>query len=477
MADDKIHYLVLNTGYVESSSIGSLIIEHSKGFDTVEEAVLDFSKILMHVYRMREGHGKHGIKFLKDCCKNAYKVSKDSNFCATCGSQLVTKEEKVTFEDLIGYVDEIKSASLDSWAGSTHLGYDELETYERAGWRIPASFRSVGKMAVIENFHPVLEIEDQDGQKYEEIQGWCNQYHITKSSISIGQQKNFNLKNAKPSTVLKAPKLPIFENDDDDDADEDFDYKIVSDNLTDYIFTLSFDPYKLDMSKNEAFVAYVTPSNFFYEEGYMYDQHLPIEIPGWFEESEGIFAPEKQDTKEALKNQLIALGLEWSEDFDEFINPGKNETYVSAPTTIAKSTLMQPTFTDVRTVTEVSPGVYQTSSSFSIFAAGAALMAIGGKSCPNVPPLPIGKIGTDECKKLIVDLIKVNPGMVAKEFTGDGKQEEMLASIEKNWVRTGKRKDGKNNVRDFDCKPLDDQLRAYVTDNGTNVIRVEIQGE
>lgn len=134
-----------------------------------------------------------------------------------------------------------------------------------------------------------------------------------------------------------------------------------------------------------------------------------------------------------------------------------------------------------RTSTEVSPGVHQVSSSSSIFASptltGNPAFVIGTTPCVNIPALPTGKIGTDECKSLIADLILANPGLVAKEFSPVDAQAEQQASIPKNWSRTGKEKDGKNNLREFDCKPLDDQLRAYVTDDGAKIIKVVIQGE
>jgi hypothetical protein len=32
-------------------------------------------------------------------------------------------------------------------------------------------------------------------------------------------------------------------------------------------------------------------------------------------------------------------------------------------------------------------------------------------------------------------------------------------------------------LRTFDCRPFDDQLRAYVWDNGTDILKVKISGE
>jgi hypothetical protein len=131
---------------------------------------------------------------------------------------------------------------------------------------------------------------------------------------------------------------------------------------------------------------------------------------------------------------------------------------------------------------EVAPGVHQVTTSGSIFAApvGAAgnqNFVIGTTACVNVPSVPSGKIGTDECKQFIVDLILANPGLVAKEFSPVDAGAEQLATIPKNWSRTSKGKVGTRSLREFDCKPLDDQLRASIWDDGTKIIQVEIQGE
>lgn len=136
-----------------------------------------------------------------------------------------------------------------------------------------------------------------------------------------------------------------------------------------------------------------------------------------------------------------------------------------------------------RKTKEVAPGVHQVSASGSVFAAPVATIVpantnfhIGTNPCVNIPTQP-AKIGTDECKKFIADLVLANPGLVAKEFSPADPQAEQMASVPKNWSRTSKSKDGKLSVREFDCKPLDDQLRAYVYDDGTKIVKVEIDGE
>jgi hypothetical protein len=88
-------------------------------------------------------------------------------------------------------------------------------------------------------------------------------------------------------------------------------------------------------------------------------------------------------------------------------------------------------------------------------------------------------IHTNDCKKAIVTWIKANPGHVARQFyqPGDVKSFEHDATLEKNWKRETKEKDGNLTVREFDCRPYDDQLRATVWDDGNKIVRLVISGE
>lgn len=98
-------------------------------------------------------------------------------------------------------------------------------------------------------------------------------------------------------------------------------------------------------------------------------------------------------------------------------------------------------------------------------------------------------ITTAECKKAIVDWVKLHPGYVSKQF--DPPESEADARLEKNWKRIWKQKCNERMVlansrlnlkigmweRGFDCKPYDDQLRAYTYDDGEQIIHIVVQGE
>lgn len=85
-------------------------------------------------------------------------------------------------------------------------------------------------------------------------------------------------------------------------------------------------------------------------------------------------------------------------------------------------------------------------------------------------------ITTALCKRAIVDSVITNVESLSNEFDPPASMVE--ATKEKNWKRTSKNSlgDGKT-LREFDCKPYDDQLRTEVVDDGENIISVDVRGE
>ena len=89
-------------------------------------------------------------------------------------------------------------------------------------------------------------------------------------------------------------------------------------------------------------------------------------------------------------------------------------------------------------------------------------------------------ITTNDCKKAIVNWIKLNPGYVSKQFIPP--EQEIDAQKEKNWKRMSKRKCKYGQQRGlieraFNCVPYDDQLRAYTYDDDNSILKVIIQGQ
>lgn len=88
-------------------------------------------------------------------------------------------------------------------------------------------------------------------------------------------------------------------------------------------------------------------------------------------------------------------------------------------------------------------------------------------------------ITTKDCKDAIIKFVLNNPGHVARQFSPA--ENEDPAKKVSNWKRISKSVEKRNNgnvyVREFDCVPYDDQLRATVWDDGEQILRVFIEGE
>jgi hypothetical protein len=86
------------------------------------------------------------------------------------------------------------------------------------------------------------------------------------------------------------------------------------------------------------------------------------------------------------------------------------------------------------------------------------------------------KVTTALCKNAIVKMISSNPEIVESQF--DDNESAEPAKLVKNWKRMYKEKNKDGTfLRVFDCTPYDDQLRAYVVDDGVSIISVNIEGE
>jgi len=90
------------------------------------------------------------------------------------------------------------------------------------------------------------------------------------------------------------------------------------------------------------------------------------------------------------------------------------------------------------------------------------------------------KYSTETIKPMIVKWCKDNMWIVRGQFSPMlPEKDAQVCLLEKNWKRMSKEKDGETITRGFDCKPFDDQLRAYVvTDkNDSRILSIIVQGE
>jgi len=85
-------------------------------------------------------------------------------------------------------------------------------------------------------------------------------------------------------------------------------------------------------------------------------------------------------------------------------------------------------------------------------------------------------ISTAICKAEITKIVINNPSIVTDQF--DAGESADPAKLTKNWKRIEKGKmDNGNTERIFDCTPYNDQLRAYVIDDGEKILEISIVGE
>lgn len=85
--------------------------------------------------------------------------------------------------------------------------------------------------------------------------------------------------------------------------------------------------------------AAITPKKYFEKTGYMYDQHLPVIIPDWFDEMEGYYTPEVEfKTPEDMYVDLCSKGFVPDVTFMSFMSSGDGIDDVLDP---AKSIKLQ----------------------------------------------------------------------------------------------------------------------------------------
>jgi hypothetical protein len=90
------------------------------------------------------------------------------------------------------------------------------------------------------------------------------------------------------------------------------------------------------------------------------------------------------------------------------------------------------------------------------------------------------KLATKDCVTAIVDYVNQNPGHVYRQFVGEPRtveEFERAARKVSNWKRMSKEKMGDIIVREFNCRPYDDQLRAIVEERDGKIVSVVVQGE
>lgn len=83
-------------------------------------------------------------------------------------------------------------------------------------------------------------------------------------------------------------------------------------------------------------------------------------------------------------------------------------------------------------------------------------------------------ITTKDCKEAIIEFVNSNKAYCESLPPIRHLSTSTPMYETKNWKRVCKEVGDKFTVRTFDCRPYNDRLRAYVTDDGTTIIKVEV---
>lgn len=90
-------------------------------------------------------------------------------------------------------------------------------------------------------------------------------------------------------------------------------------------------------------------------------------------------------------------------------------------------------------------------------------------------------VNSEECKKRIYLTALTDWDRISKLFDPPLQLNDTNKIIPKNWKRISKETVVNNGIKSttrcFDCKPFDDQLRAYVESDDNRIISITIEGE
>jgi hypothetical protein len=115
----NVQTLVLSVGYAEDAQLASVIMHHSQGFESVEEALYHIGECLVEVYRQPPSG-------LSKCCKES--IEENYTFCSTCGRHLTKEDieqetiESLAREFLLGTVDSSAHFLDEIYGTGWHVG-------------------------------------------------------------------------------------------------------------------------------------------------------------------------------------------------------------------------------------------------------------------------------------------------------------------------------------------------------------------
>ena len=126
----NLRFIIMNTGYVESSSTSTLIYQcgffGNPGYASYKEAITDlaldlyakFYDDVLSVY-----HNRYARE-IKDCCRKSLIDNNDAKFCSDCGQEL--HDKPFDPEEFMEYIVHLQNSTADSYGDAEYANKRHL---------------------------------------------------------------------------------------------------------------------------------------------------------------------------------------------------------------------------------------------------------------------------------------------------------------------------------------------------------------
>jgi hypothetical protein len=135
-------HFVIDCGYVESGSNASVLMCHSVGFNTVEEAAEHIRAAILGL--IRESRKK------RHCCKKTEEDVSKAEYCFACGRRLDSDPDY--------YLNERSAEQYQNFHhGQIDGNHDIITAFEQAGWQMWRNPNETNEWTAIHHFDRWLE--------------------------------------------------------------------------------------------------------------------------------------------------------------------------------------------------------------------------------------------------------------------------------------------------------------------------------
>ncbi len=153
----KLHLFILDPGYVESSRLSTMLVQHAEGFEDPLTAMESFRQILVDYVTPPD-------KQLTECCQGTIDEYPKATYCHECGSRLTKTvlEPRILNLKVAEAFDRLSGMDIDT---ASDVGLWDL--FEEAGWELVGDWKNLIKYPqhVVSVWHLLTWMEDGGGAK------------------------------------------------------------------------------------------------------------------------------------------------------------------------------------------------------------------------------------------------------------------------------------------------------------------------